>query len=440
MYDPTDEQMPRTIRGRFWFIEHSSVVLNGELIVSPPHDYDVHLVLPHYALSAPGYWESLMGKNISVLLGVDERGRPLTLIGCTLYRSSASYRAPHDVSWHELHISVQRCLLGAHITQPINARIHAFSAFFTGFNQWAAAYDYELFPQDPTAELPFIKRSDSVEGFGEIKICRAGGASSTISDVGTSKTLRYWRPRFEPAEPVSIDAMLDAIRAFQQLLCLLQGRPVGFNDLRAEIVRDDKPERDQHVREAEIMVMMPGYKNAFDQYKKVEPLVPLREIADCWVAVVTKWFITQPQYAAALNLYFATVLAADLYDEQKVLFLAHALEGYHRCTFRTERTFLQRITELTNPVSGLLSYFVSDQSAFLENVRDVRNELSHPGSGRIDLGVINAHAMWRQLKAVFEICFLSDLGVSATALERIGRECAEWIPASEASRTAGSAS
>lgn len=365
-----------------------------------------------------------MGKHIPILLGIGENGRSLTCSECVIYSSSASYSAPHSVSWHELHVSVHRCFIGAHITQENNVRVQQFSSFFTGFNQWASAYGHELFSQEQDDEQTSIKRSDAIDGFGQLKIWRAGGGNATVGEIGKRIEIRYWRPSFEPSEPVSIDKMLDTIRDFQRLLCLLQARPVGFNDLRAEMAATDA---ESEVKDLEIMVRMTGYKESFDRRQHFETLVPLREIDECWSQVLSKWFTSQTTLAAPLNLYFAAIFAADLFDEQKILFLAQALEGYHRCKFKNQRSFLERLSELANAVSSILSHFINDQPTFLETVRDTRDELTHPGLSKVDLARINTHAMWRQLKAMFEICVLRDLGIAPEVVTRIARECKEWV-------------
>jgi hypothetical protein len=427
MSDPTTEDLPRSVRGRFWFPEHPSLVLSGELTISIPHNYDLLLDLPHDGLNAPGYWESMIGKEIPVMLGITDAGRLLTCSDCGIYSSKASYAATHLVSWHKLRCFAHRCFLGAHITEQNEMRVQQFSSFFTGFSQWASDYDHELFSNGAVNDLTTLKRADVINGFGQLKIWRAGSGNVSISDVGKRVEIRYWRPSFEPSQPILIDEMLDTVRDFQRLLSLLQGRAVGFNDLRAEMLEANGGNVEPKVYDVETMVMMPGYKETFRERREFDVLLPLHEIAECWPMLVSRWLRSSNVFAAPLNLYFAVLFAGDLFDEHKFLFLAQALEGYHRCKFKCDVKFLRRLTELTNPHRDTFSIFIRDVPLFLETVRDTRDELTHPGLGKVNLVGLDLHALWRQLKATFEICVLSDFGVPSVAFKGIVRECSEWI-------------
>ena len=335
MRDPTSQQLPQKLKGRFWFPQNPNLVLSGDLVVSAPHNYDLELELPHYGLASPGYWESMLGKPIPAILGVSGEHGKLTCNDCGIYSSIASNDAPRSVSSHKLRLFAHRCFIGAHIVDQEPIRIRQFSAFFTGFNQWALAYDNELFAEEEIG-LPKIKRSDVIDGFGRLKIFRAFSENGSIGDVGKQVRIRYWRPSFQPLEPTRIDDMLSTVRAFQFLLALLQGRAVGFNDLRAEMISADAAESEAGDQSIEILTMMTGYKQTFGSTRDQEFLLPFKEIGQCWPTLVSGWFKSMKSIAAPLNLYFAVLFVPDLFDEQKFLFLAQALEGYHRCTVKKE--------------------------------------------------------------------------------------------------------
>jgi hypothetical protein len=350
MDDPSSERLPIVRRGRFWFAEHPTLVLSGELTVSGPQLFDLSLVLPHYGLQSPGYWESMMGKAIPVILGTDENGRPLSCLDCLLYSSSASYKAPRVVEWHDLKIAVNRCVFGAHIRDQTAVRITRFSSFFTGLTDWASSRNHVLLREAGDDGTHSSRRSDDISGFGRIEIWRAGGGRTTFGDVATRMETSYWRPAFTPEVPVSIEQMLDVIRKFQTLLSLLQGSRVGFNNLLANVTDADVAPHD-----IEFLVMMPGYKSRVDKAPHSEAFVKLELIEDCWANVVTSWFADHEKIAAPLNLYFATIFAAELFDDHKVLFLAQALEGYHRCRSGVKNAkFADRLAALFTPVSDVL--------------------------------------------------------------------------------------
>lgn len=412
MSDPTGSDLPIVYRGRFWLPEHRQLVFTGELVISAVTRYDLLLDLPHYGLGSPAYWESRMGQPIPILLGTTDQGRDMTVADCVIYSATLVYRGERSLSWHRLKIAVHRCFIGIHIEDLTAVRFDAFSAFYTGFNQLASAYDGEIFePDDPNA-LTKVKRKDIIEGFGELRIFAAGyGGGQKFGNVSTKQELRYWKPRFIPAKPASIDTVLDTIGHFQRLLCLLQGEPVGFDDVRAEI----------HDVDVELFARITGFKAKFEPRHTSEMLVPLLMIGDSWPRVVSNWFRDVRDLKAVFALYFAVVYGQQLFDEHRFLFLAQAIEGYHRCRInRGKLQFRQRLSEIISSAGPALSLVVSDASAFCAAVVTLRNDLTHPGP-ESNWDDRDALLLWRQLKTVLEVCLLRDLGLSHDLLGRVAR-------------------
>ena len=171
---------------------------------------------------------------------------------------------------------------------------------------------------------------------------------------------------------------------------------------------------------------MTGYKSP-EQRRDSDALLPLLTLPSDRPTIGSIMVTIEPFHCDRITLHFAVLFAADLFDEQKLVFLAQALEGYHRCKFRHDIKFLRRLTELTNPNRDAFSGFIPDLPLFLETVRDARDELTHPGLGKADLARLDIYAMWRQLKATFEICVLNHFRVPSAALVRIAQECSDWI-------------
>ena len=60
-------------------------------------------------------------------------------------------------------------------------------------------------------------------------------------------------------------------------------------------------------------------------------LLNLSDAGERWPMIVSKWFAYHQKLAPVLNLYFAVVFGRGLFEEHKFLFMAQAIEGYHRC-------------------------------------------------------------------------------------------------------------
>jgi hypothetical protein len=453
---PGDRKLPMVFKGRFWLPETAEIVFNGELKVSSPHNYDLSVDVPHYALRHPGYWESLAGRAVPVILGQTEEGKKLTLGDCGLSFSGARYNTPASVSWHKLRFFANRVLVGEHVPDFGAVRFSEFSVYFSGFNDFVR--DESEFCDGPSANKG-IKREDNIPNFGTIRINRAGGTSQSYGDVTERRIVRYWRPSFAPVKPLGFREVTDATITFQRLLCLLQGDPVGFDDIQATIFNDDGSHLDPKRRKlVELMDMMGGYKERFEHRRSVGMLLALPDAGESWPIMVAKWFPYHQDLAPVLNLYFSVVFGHGLFEEHKFLFMAQAVEGYHRC--RSEKTdelfskgewkrrkkavieavpdaerdwlskelefapkisLASRLTEVTQPLTRHLSYFINDIPQFCSDVKNLRNKLTHPSRKLDGLDRQSLPELWRQLKTVFELCVFRDLGADETLLNRIGK-------------------
>jgi ApeA N-terminal domain 1 len=421
MDDPSRRALPTTIRGRFWFPQNPNLVLTGEMVVSAPHQYDLNLDAPHYALEYGRHFEALMGTELPIIHGVTDEGKEITLGGCGITRASRVHMGSREITWQNLQLFANRCLLGAHIENFENARFSQFSAYFTGFTQWASTYDEELFKEGE--ERSRVKRDDNIETFGRIAIIEVGGGRTTFGNVNHSLEYHYWRPRFHPVQSVTIDTLLDTVRDFHRLLSLFQGQTVGFDDIKAELqIRDVSDEKCSNEREnVELMVMMTGYKDPIDP-RNDEMLVPLSLVADHWPSAVKVWFDWCLDRSPMLNLYFTVQLGKHLFEEHKFLFLAQALEGYHRYTFNSKWVrFIRRIEEVTQSIQPLISIFISDVPQFCRDVISVRDEFTHPGLRPSVVPKSSVAVLWKQLRTVMEICLFRDLGLPAPVLERVAK-------------------
>ena len=199
-----------------------------------------------------------------MILGQTENGKRLTLGECGLAFSGATYSAPRSVSWHKLRFFANRIILGEHVTDFAAVRFSEFSVFFSGFNEFVRDESSE-FRDGPSANRG-VKREDSIQDFGTIRVNCAGRTSHSYGDVTERRVIRYWRPSFGPLKPFGFRDVTDAIIAFQRLLCLLQGNPVSFDDIQATIFTDDGAHLDPKRRtQVELLDMIGGYKERFER-------------------------------------------------------------------------------------------------------------------------------------------------------------------------------
>jgi hypothetical protein len=149
-----------------------------------------------------------------------------------------------------------------------------------------------------------------------------------------------------------------------------------------------------------------------------EMLAPYAEIYDRVSEIFVRWFAMEQQVRDCLNLYFATIFGRQLYSHQTFLFLAQAVEVYHRLNMNfvnqvqskaefkrhknrilesvpderdwlyeklahaNEKTLAQRLEELLGSHSDEVSEFIPDPQEFAEVVKNIRNHFTHYSTGK----------------------------------------------------------
>jgi len=438
-------------------------MFQGRLIIGRGHLYDLKVQVPADFLNRDWFSEArFFDRKMFTILGQDEKARPLSLLRCGCTESELHSRGhaagPNlkGVVLKNVSFFVNAVIRGSHVEDIEAARFRSFSAFFTSFKQWAGSSRRAL-EVDVTSAVDFHLRDDPIENFGRFGIQCRGGQQTRFGDVDQSVLTRYWRPSFAPEQAASYDDVLGAIRSFQCLLSLFAGGPVGWDDLSAQLnYTGPGNARATLAREVELIVMMSGYKSSFEQLYISDFHVLLRDVEDEWPKIMSAWTGFYQRMYDVLNLYFAVVFGEGLLDQHKFLFLAQAIEGYHRAQpdskdkrfsakeFKKRKEtvlklipadqidwvsealeyppgtpFVDRLLEIIKPLKVDTSNFIQDLPEFCETVKNARNYLTHPGGGAKK--AFDFSALWRQIRTTLEICFLRDIGIQEELVSRVAR-------------------
>jgi len=216
------------------------------------------------------------------------------------------------------------------------------------------------------------------------------------------------------------DDLLDYMRRFSCALTLFTGHPVYLERIYLEVVTPT-------ARTAELLYVNKGITTAETREIYHNMLVNFSEISDRIADVMTRWYDTYSRVDSALNLYFGTVFYPSLYSNHHFLFLAQALEVYHRTNPAFEdtaqKTLAQRLDELLTRHQTYASRFIDDLKVFAETVRATRNHYTHYSTKASDLPTVAKDAelarVTYQLKTLLEICILSDLGIEGKPMDRL---------------------
>lgn len=151
-----------------------------------------------------------------------------------------------------------------------------------------------------------------------------------------------------------------------------------------------------------------------------------------FAAFIRSWLKYTADYAEPLGCYSSTIYHS-LTSELAHLSLTQALEAYHGIKYAShqKQEFQAKVKELTKLHLGSLKGLVSDVDDFAERVLCTRNYLTHHNpkwlvtnkvAQRVELIRLN-----EKLRLIYQMCVLSDLGVSSQRFGLLRRQLATQI-------------
>jgi ApeA N-terminal domain 1 len=192
-----DRKLPIEIRGRFWFADEPQTTVQGKLVVSAGHLYDLEIEVPKEKVNIGPFAERNLGSQYEAIVGEDNDGVKISLLKCVSLGSQIAYSAPQTIQRQTARFFSQCVIFGAHIANLETARFNAFSAFFTDFTEWAGGIEAEVWENFVP---PLKPRVYEIEDFGKLEIQCVGLNRSYSSDFEERRQIRYLEPLFKPVK------------------------------------------------------------------------------------------------------------------------------------------------------------------------------------------------------------------------------------------------
>jgi hypothetical protein len=248
----------------------------------------------------------------------------------------------------------------------------------------------------------------------------------------------------------AIDIIEDKyVQKFRRFLSLMTQRPIFIEEIKL---------RSTELKTCDLLHGNRGVGEAERDLIHEHMLVSYSDIKERFNEVLQKWYGMEGQVEDALDLYFSTIFNPHLYGHQVTLFLAQALEVYHRSNpsfvgyvqprdeFRerkkriceaapkegqwlneklghaNEKNLSQRLKDLI-AAHPEVKIFIENPDQFVEQVRDTRNHFTHYSTdenrmARIPDG-IDQMRLTDNIRTLLEVCFLSDLGITGPPINRL---------------------
>jgi hypothetical protein len=442
----------RVIEGRWWVFGPRYAPKYGSLTFDPEKGLSLAVkIAEDPASTASGIlaWASGQIFVPDVIIGRDQHNRPITLYDCRGPGAKTSIGL-QTITIQPLYALLEVEGADWDVSQFVKVR-----AEMTLLHNWMNRLAIQETPTGHGRARYTVNRLDPVI------LCLNDGVKLSIdSTTGfsrSSKILELTETHtisFDVAPgSLKADGLLNYVRSFSRLLTLLTGHPVYLEEL--HLTSAESP-----AQTGELLYINTGVGVAEKDEVPQNMHVNFAEISHRIEDIIRRWYDLYARLDSALNLYFATVFSPHFYSNHYFLFLAQAVEVYHRANlsfnsqvqplteFRLRRenifqnvppdeqiwlkeklqhandkTLAQRLDELLSRHKEHASRFIPNLEAFAQTVKVTRNHFTHYSTKPKDIHKVaadgNLARVTYQLRTLLEICILSDLGIEGAPIDRL---------------------
>jgi len=444
-----------TIEGKWWVYGSDKEPEFGVLKYAPETGLELTIKTPGRYSTQEVLWppSPLRSNSAGVLIGEDEHCRPVTLYGC--------YQPGRSLSAGLVTMTYQPiyALLGQKFKSWGETKVQAVRVKFSLLHNWMGPARLHVRGVEANAPVVDVERSEPTEvpladGVKLVLLPVLGyHANQDGIALQDGHSVEFQFPHAERLGRV----MENYVAKFRRFLTFFAGERVFLETVWLRAEGGNAPGF------LTLLGTNPGVTGAERDLSHHNMVVSFPDIRDRFVEVVQQWFQLEEQIRDPLNLYFATIFNPSLYTNHEFLFLAQALEVYHRCcprfeggvqptpefkqrrqkiidsvpaderewvgeklAFANEKTLAQRLRELLDCHSAVVARFIKDPAAFADKVRHTRNFFTHYTSGeeKMAKGADLMSLSW-QMRTLLEVCVFSDLRAGGAALERLINNSAE---------------
>lgn len=437
--------------GQWWVPDDENGRILGELFLGREQGLHLRLKIPE------GY-ASIGDRPIKVIHGLDQHGKPITL-----FQSHCS----NQVQSGALTIftySVGFCFHGAHFLRWAEARFNEADAQFTFLQDWMNISGFiPEKAEDGEAVLHYRLPEDLEFDSGHGFVLKLFATVSTHGERQDFRSIRQsWTLRLKYRQAQPFKRIRRDLRIVRRLLTLGVKRSVDQLTFTVSRSDDDQWLGGKRLR-CDIKCYTPETRDELDDDRKHAAwmLFAFTDVRSEFGTILNRWFDYHEQLDDALNLYFSTVENQHLYSNHVFLFLAQALEVYHRSqptkfaqaieskaefrkrlarltkdankadakwlraalAFANAPTLNTRLLEIFREKKPILGDFIENEKEFTDLIRRTRNHFTHWSEKTKKLGRIadddDLFDLSYRLKVILQVCFLSDIGVPERIVKKL---------------------
>lgn len=410
---------PLDVQGFFWLPEKPDDEIPGRLAVSGSGDVSLRLQ------GMFGDVPSIEHKDYPIILGITERGKRVTLVGC--YERNKSFNFP-GIPVVDIYA---RCLLiGSHFSNDADLLFSKIYFHAEGLDEWLglSGISAKCSLEKHEAEITY-KRPEQINYLLDNGITFSIRFNWTapigIGNIFKATITQKAALCLETQDCKKLSELVEYVGQINNLLCLALDQPVALTSVnvsRPDIV-EDVGEKKRPI-EIEVYYTSRPHPDLPPKIHRPHMLFPYQEVQPNFGSILSKWLDGYRQLEPAFNLYFSATTAKHAFLETQFLFLVQGLEALHRRIIdssKDTKVYLkERLVYLLEPFA---KHFGDGKKheAMVDEIVKTRHYLTHYDPALESQSKAGTD-LWRlctKMEVLFELQLLRQIGFSSDQIDRI---------------------
>ena len=431
----------RQVEGKWWIFGSDKPPHYGVLHYDPNNGLNLEVKIPEaqtlqQVMTAPWAVDAP-----DVISGRDADDKIVTLFGCS---SPQGKRSGGMVSYQ---FEPLRAVIGRAFSHWGDVSFDNVQVEYSLLHKWLGRSSISV--DFNTDQAAFTRKEDiTFELLSGAKLSLGAFVHAHHSSDKFEVSEGHWA-EFALERAISADGLFHSfVVVFRRFLTLLTGQRVFVDSIKFENGKVELLQQNTGVADADRSTPARNMIASFD------------DLGQDAGTIFRRWFEYHERLEPALNLYFAVIFNRSLYSNHRFLFLAQALEVYHRINpsftggvqpsaeFRervsrlisavapeelswvkeklqhaNEKTLAQRIEEILSTAPNEVDQFIPHRADFAAKVRHTRNYYTHlltelREKGK-DAGDEELPRLAEQMRGLVLLCILRDLGISGKPAAKV---------------------
>ncbi|MDB6122520.1 MAG: hypothetical protein JWQ71_1513 [Pedosphaera sp.] len=412
----------REIVGQWWLPSTADQPWVGSLVLEPSKGPRLRVTVPK------AYFSLSKEETPPILHGRNECGIPNTLLFPGRPRSQGA------AALSQLDFSVGYAVLGVEFPNRESFLVHSLAIKMQHLYEWGGITGFTNEHQNPFESIHVHYKQPDEQSFVinsdlSLELQSPFSFKNNLSEKNLRESLSIWFNSNQGLAFSKCQELIDALRSMLHFAILSPVYPLQINARIKDYGHTFENKFIAHDIEIWSSIIREPVESEFFPDRWV---FQFKDVQSDFGIFFSKWMDLAQKYREPLECYFTTIYH-PLPHSVEHLCLTQAFEAYHGIKFGShkQQDFKGKVQELTETYKEHLNGLVDDAEEFATTVTHNRNHYTHYNpkwkqEGRVVEGA-KLYRLNEKLRLIFQMCVLSDMGISAQRFVRLRRQLADHI-------------